>query len=436
MSVFLPTAKRLPRPLGSAALLSLSLAASPALAQNRLTVDASASAGLATNPFLEAGPTPTSASATLGIRPSWVSERPLTTIRVDGDANVSFYDHGYGTNGSVTVQGSGTHQLSEYTTINASLGYINTIVGSFNDVGVPIGSPIIVDAPVIGGPIVSAAPVIQPNLPDFVIDPTLNGIGRRRQAYLASGGIATMLSTRDQIGFSMSASANRSNGSNRAGFGLNDFNYVAPSVFYSRTISQDFSIGASFGVGFTDYLGTSIGDATIYQPSLTATRVLGERWTLTANLGAAIVDLNEADGGSRSSTSLNGSANLCRKDSRWTACVSASRQTVPSSFQGVRTQTSGSASLGYRMNARDDLSFSGGYSHASDPIQRIVVDGAARDGSVDFANASGSYSHRFTPVLSGFVTLGYAKAFDDNGVKRDANFTALAGVTYRLSRQP
>lgn len=420
--------------IGSVALLSLSILATPAFAQSRLTVDASASAGVATNPYLEAGSTPTAIDGTLSLRPSWVIERPLTTIRIDGGADVSFYDQGYGTNASVTVQGSGTHKLSEYTTLNASLGYTNTIVGSFNNVGVPIGSPLLINTPTVIGATTSdvLVPVIQPSLPNYVTDPALNEIGQRRRAYLISGGIVTMLTPRDQLAFSVSASANRSNAGQTAFGNLNNFNYAMPSASYSRTISQNFSIGASFGVGFTNYLGTSIGDATIYQPSLTATRIVGERWALTGSLGAAIVNLNEAGGESRTSTNLNGAINVCRRDTRWTACASASRQTVPSSFQGVRTQTSGSVSLSDHINARNDLSFSGGYSHASDPIQPSVIAGP-RDGSVDFANASGSYSHRFAPKLSGFVTLGYAKAFD-NIARRNANYTALAGVTYRLSK--
>lgn len=426
-------AGRLPVSIGSAALLSILVAASPALAQNRLTVDASASAGVSTNPFLQPGSTSSAITGTIGIRPSWVSERPLTTFRVDGSADVAFYDQGYGTNESFVVQGSGTHRLSAQTTLNASLGYINTIVGSFGDVGVPIGTPIPVNVPVSTGlPAVPGAqtPIVLPALPNVAINPALNGIGQRRQVYLASGGITTLLSPRDQIGATMALSANRSGGAQ-----FEDFNYVTPSVSYSRTLNATTSVGATFSVGLSDYRGTSLGDATIYQPALTIAHVIGERWTLNAVVGAAITTLNGIDGSNRTSTSLNGSANICRRDTRWTACFNASRQTLPSSFEGVRTQNSVSASVGYQVSERDSLSFVGGYSHASNPIQRTAVIGP-RAGSIDFANASGSYSRRLSPALSGFLTLGYAKAFDDNQAGIDANWTALVGITYRLSGQP
>jgi hypothetical protein len=382
----------------------------PAAAQNRLTVDASASVGVATNPFLDVGSTPTAISPTLDLHPSWVSERPLTTLRVEADLQASFYNHDYGTNASATIQGSGTHKLSEYTSINASLGYFNTIVGTLNNVRVPVGIVVPVGS----------------DLPDFVNDPALGGIGRRRQSYQASGNLVSMLSPRDQVEFGVSLSANRFEG-----MGFNDFNYVTPSLSYSRLLSENFNIGASFAVGLSDYRRTPIGDATVYQPSLTVSRGISERWTLKGSLGAAIVDLTEGLGQSRTTTSLNGSADLCRRDSLLTACFSLSRQTVPSAFQGVRTSTSASTLIGYRMSPTDDLSFTGGYSRASSPLQRNII-GTTRDDSLDFLNVNASYSRRFRPGFSGFVSAGYAKAFGDS-IKRDANLTASAGVTYRFN---
>ena len=425
-----------------AVLFGLCVAASPAVAQDLLSVDASASAGVSSNPFLQAGPTSAAITGTLGIRPSWVSERPLTTLRIDANANLMFYDKDYGTNGSVTVQGSAMHRLSERTTLNGSISYVNTIVGSFGDVGVPIGTPVGIAIPAVGSPAASdttTVPVVVPvqqALPTYVSDPVLNGIGRRRQAYLVSGGISTLLSPHDQLSFNLSASANRSSGDRALNpLDLQDFNYFTPIITYSRTIDAKTSVGTSFSVGITDYLGTRTGDARIYQPSLIATRVIGQRWTLSGSLGAAIVDLNEIDGTSRTSTSLNGAANLCRRDVRWTGCLSASRQTLPSSFQGVRTQTSIAASFDHQVNARDTLSFNGGYSRASGPIQQVVV-GDPHDQALQFVSASSSYSHRFTRTWSGFATVGYAKALDDNVFRRDANYTVLVGASYSFGRKP
>lgn len=404
-------ARRLLGTTGALVLLDLLSLTAPAAAQDRLTVDASASMGVATNPFQQTGSTPLALSPTLQLHPTWTSERPLTTLRVEGDVQATFYNRGYGTNESASLQGSGTHKLSEYTTLNASLGYLNTIVGTFNGFQqVPVGPAVPIGA----------------DLPVFVNDPALGAIGRRRQSYQGAANIVSMLSPRDQIDVGVSLSANRF-----GGLAFNDFNYVAPSASYSRTLSEKFTVGAGLTVGFTDYRGSSVGDATIYQPALIVTRVLSDRWTLRATAGAAIVNLTEPLGQHRTSTAFNGSANLCRRDTRWTACFDVARQTVPSSFQGVRTSTTGAATLGYRANANDDLSVVAGYSHASNPIQDIVL-GGRRDGSLDFANANVIYSHRFRPAFSGFVNLGYAKAFGDD-LKRDANLTASAGVTYRFN---
>lgn len=418
----------LTRPAAALALslVVMPLVAAPALAQSQVGADLSARAGISTNPFLSPGSTPTAATETIGIRPSWTMERPLTSLRVDGNAEITFYDKNYGTNENLNVQGSGTHRLSEYMTLNAALSYTNSIVGTFNGLGVPFGTSLpgtVIPTPITGGG--TALPVVLPDLPNVITDPSLGGIGRRRQVYMASGGLSTALSLRDQLTVNMTATANRSKDAN-----VEDFNYMTPTIAYSRALGEKLNVGASFSVGFTDYLGTSFGDATIYQPSLTVRRTISDRWSLSAALGAAIVSMKEF-GSSRTSVSFNGSADLCRRDERLSTCLSASRQTLPSSFQGVRTQTSASGSLAYRLSARDDISVSAGYSRASDPIQRLP--GITRDGSVDFATASASYSRRFAPSLWGNVALGYAKTFD-NATRIGANMTALAGVTYRLGR--
>ncbi|MGR6331228.1 hypothetical protein ACU5AX_19375 [Sphingomonas sp. XXL09] len=394
---------------GAIILLDLVAVASPAAAQDRLTADASAGIGVATNPFLEPGSTPTVIGPTLSLHPTFTSERPLTTLRVEGDARATFYNRGYGTNESVSVQGFGSHKLSETTTLNAGLGYINTIVGSFTDVRVPVGPLVPIGA----------------DLPGVVNDPVLAGIGRRQRVYQGSGNIVSILSPRDQIEAGVAVSANRSGG------GLQDFNYATPSVSYSRLLSEKFTVGASFAVGFTNYLRTTIGDATVYQPSLTVSRDISERWTLKGSLGAAIINLDEGLGQNRTTTTFNGSADLCRRDTRWTACFNAARQTVPSAFQGVRTTTLVGTSLGYRMNEADDLSFTASYSHASAPLQRNFVN-VPRDSALDYASAAANFSHRFRRTLSGFVSGGYAKAFGDS-VRRDANLTANVGVTYRFN---
>lgn len=409
-----PHTRRLLGTAGIIACFDLVAMATPASAQDRLTVDTSASIGIATNPFLAPGSTPAAISPTISVHPVWVSERQLTSLRVEGDVQGTFYNQGYGSNGSVSFRGSGMHKLSEYTTVSGALGYINTIVGTNNGVRVPVGA---------------AAIPIGPELPNFT-DPALGAIGQRQHSYQGSGDISTMLTSRDQIGMGVTASANRFG--SRGGFSnLGDFNYASPNAFYSRSLSETSTVGASFSVGFSNYLGTRVSDATIYQPALTISRTVGERWTLKGSLGAAIVHLNETATQSRTTTSLNGTVDLCRRDNRLTACFTVLRQTTPSAFQGVRTQTSGTTVLGYRVNAQDNVSLSAGYSHASNPLQRIVV-GGLRDGSIDFANANVRYSHGFRPALSGFVTAGYAKAFGD-GVKRDANLTSQVGVTYSFS---
>lgn len=389
------------------ALLGVLAMTAPVTAQNRFTVDASASAGIATNPFLDSGATPTALSTTLSVHPIWVSERPLTTLRVEGDAAATFYSKRYRANESFSLQASGTHKLSEYTTLNASLGYFNAIIGSFNDIRVPVGTLVPVGA----------------DLPTFVNDPALGAIGNRRQSYQTSANLVSLLSLRDQIEVGVSASASRF-----AGASFNDFNYAAPTASYSRALSENSSIGVSMSVGFTSYRQASVGDAIVYQPSLTTTQTISERWILQASAGASVINLKEPLGESRTTTTLSGSAQLCRRDTRWTACFSLSRQTIPSAFQGVRTTTAASVSLGYQMSERDSLSFNGSYSSAGDPLQQTFINTNSAS-SLNFLNTSANYSRRIRQNISGFVSGGYGKSFGDN-IRRKANITAIVGVTY------
>lgn len=402
--------RRLLGATGVLVVLDLLALGAPVAAQDRLTVDTSASASVATNPFLLPGSTSVVVGPTLSVSPVWTSERPLTTLRLEGNATATFYNRGYGTNDSFSVRGFGSHRLSETTTLNGALGYTNSIAGSFNNVQVPVG----------------VVPPVGSELPGFVTDPALVGIGQRQKAYQVSSSLVSILSPRDQIQAGFDVSANRS-----SGVGLQDFNYANPSVSYSRAIGENFTVGGSFAVGFSRYLHSTSGNATVYQPALTLSRTIGERWALNASLGAAIVNLTEEPDQNRTTTTFNGSVNLCRRDARWTACFNAARQTVPSAFQGIRTSTIAGTSLGYRINPADTLSITGNYSHSSAPLQSNIVN-TARNDEVDFASITGNYSHRFRQNLSGFVAGGYAKSFGD-GLRRNANVTATAGVTYRFN---
>ena len=407
-----------------------------ASAQDRWAVDTSASAGVSTNPYLRqgSGSSGTALQGTLDVRPSLVIERPLTRFELSADGQITFYNHDYPTNESFTLSGFGTHQLSQHTTVHSSVSYLNTITGSvYNSALVPL--PVLVGgtgtAPTTGTTgLDTTAPVVTvptASLPLYLNDPALGVLGRRQQAFQFGGGIATTISARDSISADSSVSFSRFDG-----IGLGDFNYFTPSVSWQRALSDRTSLGATFVVGFTDYLRTNVGDATTYAPQATLSHVLGSGWRLNASLGVTFANLHEATGGTRSTSSLSGSASVCQQDARRNMCFSASRQVAPSALQGLRTDTSVSASLTYLLNEYDSLSGGVSYSHADEPLQRSVV--GLRSGSIDYVNATGSYSHRFARALSGFVNAGYAKTFDDR-ITRGGSFTGQVGISYRFGSQ-
>jgi hypothetical protein len=269
-------------------------------------------------------------------------------------------------------------------------------------------------------------PLPAAQLPGFLADPSLGGFGQRRQTYQATGGITTALSSRDQVSANVSASVNRYGG------GFSDFNYVSPSLSYSRALGDRFNIGAALQVGFSDYLRSSIGDATIYSPALTASRGLSNGWQLSASVGASIVDFGRTVGpGARgTATTFSGSIQACKQTTRVNMCLDASRQASPSAVQDIRVQTTVGASVGLRFTARDSASLYGSYSHTGDSLSYSPLVGQT-DVSLDYLALGGSYSRQLRPALSAFASAGYGKAFNDV-VQRDASLSARVGLSYRF----
>ena len=400
----------------------------PVGAQERLTVDVGAGAGVATNPFLQSGSTEASPSLNLQVTPTYIVDREFTRFRLRGDVSVAQYLRDYGTNDSYSLDADATHRLSSATQVSARVGYINSVVGGFNDAGV-IGRDVIIPGLTPEPDLVDPVPVVGPDLPigglpGVITDPSLGGLGERRQSYQAGLGLQTMLSPRDRISFDLSANASRFDGE-----GFNEFNYFAQRTAYSRVLDEGTEISANILVGRSDYAGTRLGDSTIIQPSVGFSKRLSSGLRLGLEAGVSIVRLNDLTG-TDTSTGASGSVNLCQQDTRWNACLSASRSYVPSSVQGVRPQTAISASGGFRLSARDTFSLRASYSYVGDVVgDPLLTDFADR--STSFFSAKGDYARIISPRLSAFASAGVSRA-DDDLISRDANLEARVGLRYRF----
>lgn len=420
--------------LWSAATLALGggVVCAPAAAQERFTVDVAAGAGVATNPFLRADSAETSPSLTVQITPVYVVDMSLTQIQVRGDVALTQYLRDYGTNDSYSLDATVTRRLNERSQLSGRVGYINSVVGAFNDAGV-IGRGVILPGITPGfdlptgtadGGAVGGTDLADGLLPGIITDPSLGGLGERRQSFQAGIGFQSMLSPRDRIDLNLSGTANRYGGQ-----GVNEFNYFAQRAGYTRILDEGTELSANILVGRSDYLGTRVDDATIIQPDVAFSKRLASGLRLGVSAGVSIVRQNDITG-TRTSTGASGSIDLCREDTRWNACLSGSRSVVPSAAQGVRPQTAVSASGGYRLSPRDTFSLRASFSHVGNALGDLATTGVATR-STDFLSVKGDYRRIISPRLSAFVSAGVARAYDDLASRR-ANVEARAGLSYRF----
>ena len=401
-------------------------------AQAQWAVQTSASAGVESNPYFSSG-SGVALTGTLDIQPSIVLDLPLTRLQLSGDAQAVFYDRGLDPRETISLNGSGTHRLSERTTFSAQIGFVDDIIGSVYAGAVPFVDPVLAAAPVAGQGTTDAAgvtttPVITlpATLPVYLNDPTLGELGRRRQTYQASGNISTLISTRDSLSAGTAVSLNR--------YGqLQNYNYAAPSVSWQHALGPRTSIGAGFQAGFINYLHTERGDATTYGPQLLGTFDLGNRLIASATIGITFANLRDQIGGDRTTRSVSGSFNLCRQADRSSLCVNGARQVSPSAFQGVTTVSIVTASYSYRLSPKSSIQASGSYSHSDSPLEPGLS--GLGGSSVDYGSASGSYSRRLGPKLSGFVSAGYAQPFGGQD-RRGADINGQIGVSYRFTPRP
>lgn len=426
--------------LGATAAIVVGVGASaPASAQQgRLAVDVSLSGGVATNPFLQSGDTPASASVSAQISPSYLIDTGLTQFEFRGNATITEYLKRYRNSDSFSVSAAGTHRISERGSLSARLGYINSVVGAFNDTGV-LGTGVIIPGvtTVLPAPTTGQSTAILPAIDppalgigsNLLTDPSLGGIGSRRQSYTGGVGYSTGLGPRDRLDLDLSVVANRTKGGQ-----LDDFNYVTQRVGYRRAIDAGFDITADLAVGHVDYLRQRVNDATTISPQVGTTYRIAQGTSLSLSVGVSIVRSElAAVGATRTNTSLSAQGSFCKSDTRWNACFSLSRSAVPSSADGVRVQTAGSVSLGMRVSERGSLSLSSSYSRSGAPLGDAVTTTprlfAAR---TEYVAVRGNYDYRISPRLGAFVEGGGARAFGDPRLTRDPNYEARVGVRVRF----
>lgn len=392
-----------------APLTSASLAA-----QNRtLSLDATVSAGVSSNPFLLSGDSESSAYLESVLAPQWELADERGSYLAGGFVRAVRYLNDYDDSWSIGAFLRGQRSLTPKWNVRAALELNSSIIGERSSFGfaqpfapisgAPAGNP---PLPLPGGsPAVPLSPGLVP--PDvFTPDITLLGQRSRQTTYGSSLGASYRLSERS----SLSADANV----RRSSYGSSLFSSTeyGGTVGYSRALSPVTEVGARVSTQFIDY--DAGGNARIYQPQITASSRLTPRWRLAGGIGLLVLR-NEVFGRRDSSTGLSADANLCRDGERTELCFAGNSGAAPSG-QGVATRRFGvSGNYLYRLNETDSANFRADYSRVSSDQLLDFND------RFSYLNASADYQRRFAPQIFGGVTAGYRKSLDAFGGPEDVS---------------
>ena len=331
------------------------------------------------NPFLLTGTKTDAIRARVSVSPFLEERTARSSLRVSGDASFSAYNRTYRDAVDLATQVGYNNRLSRQFSIRAGMSLNSSINSIYNS------NPIF-EAP-------SAANVVPK-----VIDITVIGFQQRSTSAAASTGLTYSADDKNSISIGYDASVLRF----PLGAGRNEYSNIRQNVSYSRVLNSRVTLGGSVSVSRVNYFGGSLGDARIISPTLDGTFRLAANWTLSGGLGFSTskVDIGV---GRLTSTDLSGNLSLCRNDTRTNFCLNGSRAAAASSFDGVRTTTTLGITYSYRINGRDTLSASGGYSRSGVPKSMIGA-------PTDYTSATTSFSRRFSDRMTGQITSGFSRS--------------------------
>lgn len=333
------------------------------------------------NPYLLTANGTDAVRARISVSPFIEERTARSSLRVTGDASYSAYNRRYRDAIDLSAQAGYSNRLSQQISVHAGVS-INSSVGSAYNIN-----------PIFEAPVAT-------NVPPRIIDITIIGSQERTTQAQASASLNYSIDNKNTISLGYDGSVARYPTSiNRS-----EYSNLRQNFSYSRTINSRINMGASVSVSRVNYFGTSLGDAVIISPSIDGTFRVAAHWTLTGSVGLSSSRVNLGTG-KLTSTDLSGSLNFCRSDIRTNLCLSASRGTAASSFDGVRTSTTAGFSYSYRINARDSISASGGYSRSSGARQLVGV-----GVSTDYLSGTTSYSRRFSDRMTGQITGGFSRS--------------------------
>lgn len=393
--------------VGALIFAGVGAAPSDALAQTvRTSTTVSAGAGVATNPFLESNGK-TAGSVTISVDPAIFLEDEKGQLSISGGVRYSQYTNRYGGDLALRLAAETRRLLDERTQLQAGASATSSRSALQDDLAAGLGG--LLDSGVKSS-----------YQPDF-LDPTLAGTRRRVNRFAVNAGIERALDPVSSINGGIGASYTKSDG---IGF---DYRQFSGQVGYSRKLDEHSSVGLIGGFGRTDYVGRDIGDSTILSPAVQYQRQITQTLDLRLSAGVNFVRTDIASG-TRSWTTLSGSATLCdRRDNR-AICAIVSRSALPTAFGGVSKVTSFAANYDVRLSRDSRFSAAARYSRTGNDL--LSANFPTPPGRNLFG-AQARYSLDLNDRLSLWVSPS-ATFLTGGAADRSPNYTINAGITMRF----
>lgn len=337
------------------ALLGVAIAA-PAAAQSvQFSAIANSEIGYGVNPFLTAGSDRGSLFASASIQPRLFYQTARSTTALQGRYSRETYLHGFGYTDSGSIGLVRTDQLSQYLATTLSASYLTTNRDTIND----------------------------PN--QVIVDPL--DIGRRTRTFAGSYQLQWQATARDQLSYGAQVSRLSYGKSQTAGIGVVPGGYTQYGVNagYNHVVDARTTVGAQISL--------STNQSKIYpnsrsvSPALTAKRQISAAWEMDGHIGMIF---SRVEGPlPRSSTSLGLGVNLCGTYPLWHMCLKLSRDTQPSGYGPLRTNTSIGVEVARTIDEHSRVSFNARYMRdASGKFdaagQQVLSDGKILIASTDY----------------------------------------------------
>ncbi len=389
----------------------------------RYSLDATATAGYDSNPFLILDDTAEtgSGSVRLQLAPTISRSDGRNTLLLTGRVEHVEFFRRYGSFQNFGADFLTTRQVNQRLQINAGLNFVSDIPGA------NLASP----SSNLPQAVLPDSSGVLPNLPGFPVgnDITLLGQLQRRISYGANGGLIYDLSPRDQIQWSVAFSANRFD---EAGFADSDF--ISQRLSYSRQVSATTNLGAAIDASVINFADDAFGTVKTVSPQLLLSSVLSDFIDARVSIGLGIAR-TETPTVNETSVFVAGDAALCYKTRTDRLCLNGNRQVLPAGIGGALVQTTAGISYSSRLSERDTIELGGNYGIADQPL----VGGG---GDFETINGFARYERQLSERMRFFVNGGYQRItggglFDGangGGTLETSNLQASIGLSVTFGK--